>query len=127
MGLVNLIAQHEGVSILFDVLSEKCPELAQAFDSIDTQSLREILCALAMRLIEEAEEDPKTKVINIHDVERQLASQALMRKYAKRLLSDEPVLPIILSFIKELGFSDVGGVDLEQLLINIAKHDEAKD
>ena len=129
MGIVNFIAQHQGVSILYDVLDSKFPELARFLERLDNFSLTENLRLLVTDILEEID-DPTivdlTKPLTITEAKAIIQSKATLKRYLLRCLSNEPFLAVAVDFVRELGFDEVSGVDVGELLANVAGHEGGK-
>lgn len=127
MGLKNWIIQKEGVSILFKVLEEKYPEIANLLMRLDESSLIDNLRQFLYEVMSGAFQPPDLrKTINIRDLEEQQKNRELLQKYVLRALSNEPFVNVVVDFLRETGLHELWDIDLEELVVNIGDHGESK-
>lgn len=114
MGLVNSLAQNYGTKIILDIIKEKSLPLYHAIDALDEKSLG----VLVADLIEEERNIVLGEVIYVNEIKNKIN----MEKYLIELLrGNVPVLVTIQKLIKELGLTEIGGINLSDFLTNLSK------
>lgn len=122
MGLLNFIATKYGDDIIMDVLMEKFPPLAVLIDKLDEKTLPECLADFFDACDKMAEEDLKlnNKVYNINE------KRIDWKSYKRRILTEKPFINVLLDFLKDIGFEQMVGINLDTLIVELAKHSTVK-
>lgn len=122
MGLLNFIATKYGDDIIMDVLNEKFPPLAVFLDKLDENTLPECLADFFDACDKMEEEDLKLnkKVYNINE------KKINWKSYKRRILTERPFINVLLDFLKDIGFEQMIGINLDTLIVELAKHSSVK-
>ena len=112
MGLVNYLAQHEGVSIVFQIIETNFPPLLVLVDRFGDSSLPEAADAF----LDSLKKYEATQPDSIIDI----------AKYRHRFLVEKPFLPVLMDLLKELGLTDIEGIDAPAFVKALVEYREGK-
>ena len=103
MGLVNFLADKYGAGMVMDTLKASYPPAIVLLDALGDSTLPGAIDAWADEHMKYVITQPPTPSLP-------------WDKYRHRFLVEKPCLPVLLDLLKDLGLTELAGIDVEEFL-----------